>query len=332
MLKEEEISYLDILRSYADVNPPTSTINLPDKLSEIKFKATVSPSDADYAIDQAENNILEPKIESKKRKTRPKTVILSNQTNDYTIDKETAVYGFDYTSKEEDDSRFLRKLAKLNQIANTKGNLLPEQIDVLRYIDNLSPKSAPAWYKSSLELIAETSLRYPRQPALYRSYLKQFMREPLDAIERPCSHPYCKSVEMGGFRCRELILPGQKDKPVIHGWCYICHLNETNKLYFQSLHNPDIVADKDDQVYSIHNFIVFTDRIGEYRLDKTIQGNVKGIFGPFPIFNVHNYMKVKVSERKYGWRESDSLLFRLPPKVSSPTQCYRINQQVQALE
>ena len=76
--------------------------------------------------------------------------------------------------------------------------------------------------------------------------------------------------------------------------------------------------------YCIHFFKVKTNKIGEYKLNKTIKGKSKhiGIYGPYPTFNVNNY-----TPKGNGVMEDESMLFRLPPNVSTPVVSCNITQQ-----
>ena len=320
-----EIFWLDILRSYTDGNGASSSpVVLPNELGG---EPVPPPSEDVYAIDQLENQTLPRAIIKRKRQTDPKpkrksTIFMEEGSFDHTVDQNLPVQGFEYTSVEEDNARFLRRLAKINQTSEAHGNLFPDQAEVLQYIESLRPEDAPSWYQKAIDGLAKASQRYPAQPVLCREYIKAYLRE-ARGDERPCNHPNCQSQEMGGFKCRELVLPGDKLRRGVRGWCYICHLYEANRLYWESLNTP-----AEGKIFSVHYFTVFTDRPGEYRLDKTIQGDggVSGIFGPFPIFNVHNYAKVSVGNGKHGWRECDTLLFRLPSETSGPTGFFPTTQ------
>jgi hypothetical protein len=324
----------DILSSYAPGKAGASKADFPPSL-DTSDAMEIPPVTEDVSIvDQLENDTLPRAVMDKKRKrdepakkSRSRTIIVDDVDINFEIDPALPVHGFEYTSKEEDDARFLRKLAKISLTSQQHGNLLPDQREALRYIDQLTAAEQPPWYEHSLRQLSEAKLQYPAQPVLSRTYLKHYLRQ-AHGDERECNRPNCKSLEMGGFRCRELLMPGDFH-PAVCGWCYICHLYEAARLFAESLNMP---SDEGGHVYAIHSFTVFTDQLGEYRLDRTIQGEdgVPGIFGPFPLFNVHNYVKVRNVHGQYGWRESDSLVFQEPSKVLPPNGFSRTTQRATA--
>lgn len=334
-----QIGWLEIFSSYAPGKPGAKCKLPPDLSSDDGEFTAPTPTKDIYIVDQIENEELDKKVLKRKRKEakkppapRKRTVILDDVSLNYQVDENLPIHGFEYTSKEEDNARFLRKLATISMVSEKHGNRIPPQVQVLRYIDNLTPEAGPEWYENALKQLADTSTRYPAQPVLSRKYLANFLREPRDK-ERECVHPNCKSVEMGGFRCRELLMPRELDlHPTIRGWCYICHLYESNRLYWENRNPPPNKNKKGVQVFCVHFFTVFTDTIGEYRLDKTIRGDedTTGVFGPFPIFNVNNYVKIGVGGGKCGWKENDALVFRLTSKVSAQSGSSPITQRGEA--
>jgi hypothetical protein len=90
--------------------------------------------------------------------------------------------------------------------------------------------------------------------------------------------------------------------PELVGWCVMCHLCVTNELYyaaFNRLHEKtqhDGTPDQriEQQLHRIHHFAVVVDTIGEYKLCQTLAGHTRimGLFGFFPVYNVHNYVSV----------------------------------------
>jgi len=320
-------------------NPPKD--QLPDDLDDLVPVKREREDNTTYILNQLEERVYEKSpIVLKKRKKPPEkkqpersTVIFEPVTNNYVREEnnELDISPFDTLTedmKTEEDVDFLEKMEQLNRANKKFGNILPDQEEVLRFIENLQVEKQPVWFHKVHDDLADTGRKYPQMPVLSRVWLKNFMRAPKQG-ERECSHPNCKSMEMGGFRCRELLLPSDTGDSLEQKWCYICHLNETNRLYWQCLNTEwqDIDISKP---FTIHYFIVATDRVGEYRLSKTIQGDslVRGIYGPFPIFNVNNYIKDEVENGVWGWRESDSLVFRPAQKASVPTKfCQSTKQQ-----
>lgn len=238
----------------------------------------------------------------RKRKERPSSQPL-NSLQDYALD-----------AKGQQDVVFARRLEESGKSAVVKN--LPPLTEVLSYIAKLEKQ--PAWFLQSQESIVNSNaLTYPDMDVLTRDYIHDFLREPLNAQEVLCNRPQCESERLGGFRIRALYTPSQK----LHNWCYLCHLFYTNRLYFESLNRKN-----DNKVFCIHYFCVRVDEPGEYRLDMTLQGekNVEGLYGPFPIYNCHNYTPTTY-RRVRGWAESDVMVFRLsqaaPPLNRIESSC-----------
>jgi hypothetical protein len=157
---------------------------------------------------------------------------------------------------------------------------------------------------------------------LTRGYIQEYLRAPfVKDEEQPCQNHQCESERRGGFRLRMLNLKNNY-------WCYLCHLYHTNRLYVESLNRKQDT----DRVYQIHFFMVQVDVPGEYRLDRTLIGekDVRGLFGPFPVYNVNNYIQITYPNGCKGWQESDSMVFRLPqtvlPPSSNQTECCSTTQ------
>jgi hypothetical protein len=231
-----------------------------------------------------------PKVSRRrKRKERPSSQPL-NSLQDYALD-----------AQGQQDVVFARRLEESGKSATAKN--LPPLTEVLSYIAKMDKQ--PAWFLQSQESIVNSNaLTYPDMDVLTRDYIRDFLREPLNPQEPLCNHPQCESERLGGFRLRALYTPGQK----MHNWCYLCHLFYTNRLYFESLNRKE----DNGKVFCLHYFCVRVDEPGEYRLDMTLQGekNVEGLYGPFPIYNCHNYTQTTYG-RVRGWAESDVLVFRL---------------------
>jgi ubiquitin len=205
------------------------------------------------------------------------------------------------------DAMFIRRLQETGRVSAP--NKLPAMVDVLNYIAQIP--NQPLWFKASQHAIINSkSLKFPTMDVLTRAFIMKHMRTPM-GNELPCQNNICESERLGGFRIRILDI---KD----NYWCYLCHLSYTNHLYVESLNRKQDT----DRVYQIHYFMVQVDVPGEYRLDKTLIGekDVRGLFGPFPVYNVNNYTQIVTSEGCKGWQESDCMVFRLPQTVPSQTE------------
>lgn len=202
--------------------------------------------------------------------------------------------------KGQQDVVFSRRLEESGKTSTAKH--LPPMTEVLSYIAKLEKQ--PLWFMKSQESIVNSNaLKFPEMDVLTRENIHgNFMREPLDSSEPLCSNTVCESERLGGFRIRALLT----SQP-LNNWCYLCHLFYTNRLYFESLNRSTT-----NQVYQIHHFCVRVDEPGEYRLDMTLMGekNAEGIFGPFPLYNCHNYTPTTFG-RVRGWAEDDVMVFRL---------------------
>lgn len=205
-------------------------------------------------------------------------------------------------AKDQRDVIFIRRLEETGRLGDAYASTLPPMQKVWAYIAEL--KEQPLWYKASQEsIINSKTLKFPLLDVLTRDYIMGYMRTPIKSQgEVECNNPSCESERMGKFKIRALPVAGST-------WCYLCHLYYTNRLYFESLNRK-----RDDaHVFQIHHFMVQVDIEGEYRLDKTLMGdkNVQGIFGPFPLYNCHNYVPTDLKNGCKGWIESDVMVFRL---------------------
>ena len=209
-------------------------------------------------------------------------------------------------AKDQRDVIFIRRLEETGRLANAYVRELPPMREVLGYIATLKEK--PLWYKTSQEsIINSKTLKFPDMDVLTRDYIMSFMRTAIKGQgEVECNNPNCESERLGKFRIRQLPVNGST-------WCYLCHLYYTNRLYLESFNRKT----DDAYVFQIHHFMVQVDVEGEYRLDKTLMGdkNVRGIFGPFPLYNCHNYSPTELKNGCKGWIESDSMVFRLSQTV-----------------
>lgn len=220
----------------------------------------------------------------------------------------------DYSMSKQDqrDAVFLRRLEEASPAGSVQVHKLPPIRSVLAYITQLNDEEQPAWFKShQAAIINSQNMQFPQMDVLTREYLGEFMRQPMRS-ERACGKVQCESESMGGFRCRELVLPSDTDVSVHAGWCVFCHFYETNKKYAENLSRK---KDKDpmDLIHPIHVFIVQVDVDGEYRLDKTLMGDVDciGVYGPFPVYNRNNYVQAELPSGLKCWKESDEMVFRL---------------------
>lgn len=223
-----------------------------------------------------------------------------------------------------EDQIFIHRLKNNSMLADPSVGPLPPMVDVLSYVSKLEASVRPPWFATSLNTIVTNGKKYPKLDVLTRAYIAPFLVQ-CSGDQRPCGQPVCQSEQMGGFRCRELILPDQLASSVvqIQGMCYLCHLAHTNTLFWNALSNSKTIDER--EVFCIHRFIVQVNVEGEYRLDKTLmmsdeKPSYVGLFGPFPVFNVNNYKKVQLNNSTlYAWRESDTMVFRQSPEQTEST-------------
>lgn len=215
------------------------------------------------------------------------------------------------------DVVFLRRMEASGRLYDSEVRKLPPMQEVLSYIAQLPER--PLWFKSCQEGIVNSgTMTFPDVPVLTRDYIRDFMRTSKSPSEVVCSNPKCESERLGGFRIRALIVPGQE----LNYWCYLCHLFYTNRLYFESLNRK---TDPRKNFVQIHHFMVRVDQPGEYRLEMTLSGekDVRGLFGPFPLYNCHHYTPKEMGPGCRGWAESDIMVFRLsqtaPPSNRPPS-------------
>ena len=232
-----------------------------------------------------------------------------------------------------------------------------DSLDILKYIGQLTDDAQPPWFISSQNAIIEADLEFPSIVAIHRSHLLSFMEEcePNNPRHRPCSRGHeCESFRLSehrapgqGFVCRELLMPIKWSKiksvskshaaehlPGYVGWCVLCHLANTTRIYLENYNrvykrgaDTENRPLEDGQCHMIHNFIVYVDIQGEYRLDRTLLGDTQpmGIFGPYPIYSPLNYEpSTRTRNDRKCWLENENLVFRLPPVdlrqvESSPT-------------
>ena len=239
-------------------------------------------------------------------KKRPTTKMLAVKK---TVDK-----------KEEYENKFFRKL---DFIASQppQSNILTQQEKIFSHLHELEASKQPKWFNTSYNRLNEENKPMPVFPVLCHDYIINYLREPDSSKqERCCNKSECISETMGGFRCKELLLPGVGRQPEVHGWCYLCHIYETTRLAFAQLgKDRDVLTN----VYApvIHTFIVQTDEIGEYKRSKMIEvADVVGLYGFVPLFNANNYTKKGRCPGKYYYIESDAMVFRSAQEVSKQSK------------
>jgi len=222
-----------------------------------------------------------------------------------------------------EDKIFIDRLTNNSVLADPSIGDLPPMTEVLSYVSRMEDNERPPWFISSRNTVISDGKNYPKLDVLTRAYIAPFLVQ-CSANERPCcvAPGQCQSEKMGGFRCRELLLPDQLGSPdAIHmqGMCYLCHLANTNALYLEAFNGKGF---PEKQVYSIQHFMVQVNIEGEYRLDKTLMGDETfyGIFGPFPVFNVNNYKKIQLNNSTlFAWCESDTMVFHQSPATVEST-------------
>ncbi len=211
-----------------------------------------------------------------------------------------SLHDYALDAKDERDVIYIRRLEESGRLADSYIRQLPPMKEVLAYIAKLPTQ--PLWYKASQNSIVNTkSMRFPEIPVLTRAYIMNFMRTPIkNQGELECANQVCESERMGGFRLRQLTIDGSK-------WCVLCHLCYSNRLYFESLNRKT----DDSNVYQIHHFMVQVEIEGEYLMSKTLMGDVqvRGLFGPYLIYNVGNYAQTTFKNGCKGWIESPSLVY-----------------------
>lgn len=204
---------------------------------------------------------------------------------------------------------------------------------------NLTFQKTPVLRRSVLV----TFLRAPDPAVPYERPCINLDREPYmhETLVRCIGHRISEA-KLGperAFRPRELLFNDQSLKinaamaaqqdpckylPDPPEMCYMCHIWLTTEAALSQTHNADIRDRKDMTVAAaeveatkkpriLNKFMVDVGKVGEYDVRKM---NVSlWIWGPFPLWNVRNYIPLRVTSggtALWGFEESDDLLFRLP--------------------
>lgn len=294
---EEEKNFLKFFSVCRPNEIPKSSSGLPPPSISKEVSKVLALSEAEPVPKKAKNKA------PKKPKAPPASYQIST-IQDYSMD-----------IHKQRDHMFMKRLQETGRIADANVRKLPAMVDVLNFISKIP--NQPLWFKASQHAIVNAkTLKFPDMDVLTRAFIREYMRVPLDKEEQACQNQTCESEVRHGFRLRVL---GIKN----NYWCFLCHLFHTNRLFLESLNRKQDT----DRVYQIHFFMVQVEIPGEYRLDQTLIGDkdVRGLFGPFPIYNVNNYHPVTFPNGCKGLEESDKMVFRLPqtaPRPSSnPTEC-----------
>lgn len=228
----------------------------------------------------------------------------------------TSLATYSMTRQDQKDAAFMKRLEDTRRAGNNQVYDLPPMRSVLSYVAQLNDNNQPLWFKSHQSAIINSqNLQFPRMDVLTREYIIFFMQAPRGS-ERPCGKQQCESERLGGFRCKELLLPSVTDSLPIPNWCIMCQYYQTNQLYAMNLSRKK-ERDQKDLLHPIHTFMVKVDVEGEYRLDRTLLGDVDciGVYGPFPVYNCNNYVAGETKEGTKCWHESDDMVFRLTRAV-----------------
>jgi len=225
---------------------------------------------------------------------------------------------------ESDDRIYVDRLKKKKKLADPKVSELPPAVDAFKYVSQLVDK--PPWFIQAQKVLLENYKDAPELISLTREYIQPYLIEYKPGTKySPCASPpgMCESELQGEFRCRALLFPNQIAMKDRIGYCYLCHLYKTNRLYIEARDRAVEMSEKD--LFCIHSFIVHVNVPGEYKLDKMLPGLVtgkEGLYGPFPAYNRNNYRVVtRSTDGLRQWVESDELVFRLPQVASPLIEC-----------
>jgi hypothetical protein len=210
------------------------------------------------------------------------------------------------------DVIFIKRLEETERITDRQIRALPPPRATLAFTADLAVR--PPWINQAQDdVINSYGMKFPLVQSLTREYIIQFRRAP-GKNEFACINEVCECQMVHGFRARALItdlaIP-ERTPPNI--WCELCHLAFSNSMYLQ-VRNGKVPEDK---IIQIHAYQVYVNVPGEYRQDQMLtgEGDVKGVFGNFPVYNVGNYEKYKLPSGLWGYRESDHMVFRLPQAI-----------------
>jgi hypothetical protein len=250
-------------------------------------------------------------------------------------------------AKDEQAALFFKKLDQHGRMTDDIIGAIPMHTETLAYVAQFENRGKALWFEASQkDIVNRGKGKWPKVPEVTREYVMKFAREvdPNVQWERPCSHAFCETNRLFGWKGREFILPSEmikimtaitNNKPVplsnIVGWCVLCHYSTTNTLYFKAL---DRIAEKKQkkgakdkktmaQLIRIHHFSFSVDRIGEYKLSQCLVGDTEpmGLYGCFPFYNCNHYnaSKAIIHRNNAGttmpvtlrvWKESDYMVFQ----------------------
>ena len=250
-----------------------------------------------------------------------------------------------YNLKDDRDQLYFTHLSSDPCIPETSISSMPRYTEILRYVETLD--GAPSFYDQVTQMVVNTDgASFPQLEVINRTYIQQFLRAPnkLDKSERPCGSPQCESLRLSslllekfpkmrgfglqkGFKCRELILPDtyvkvlrdkdqnpKKHLTMMPNPCFLCHLHYTNRAYWLRKSKRSETSTKDAATMIIHRFVVPVNIPGEYKIENMLIGDDEpmGIIGPFPHYNVNNYIPYLNSDGICAWKEDDNLVFWQP--------------------
>lgn len=267
---------------------------------------------------------------------------------------------YEFPDNDPQNQELHKRMEQLNEVRE------PVSIEsTLKYVFSLEDKRHGRFFEASQQRLIHAGIKkWEKIPVWSRAAMRPFWREcdPHIKWERPCSRADCESVRAHGFRCREfysdaaewaaVVSSHGKSLPVNIGWCLPCHYLVSGRLFLSALNRflKDPEAKDMQQIYRVHDFAVQVDVVGEYKLSCTliehdlprdIYAKLKGrqlpfvgMFGLFPIYNVHNYVAVKTPVSRgtmvNALRESDAVVFQEAQPVSDAIESCPITPGDQA--
>jgi hypothetical protein len=260
-----------------------------------------------------------------------------------------------YKLRDDRDELYFQHLNSDPCIPEASISSMPRYTEILKYVKTLD--DAPPFYDQIVQMVVNTDgATFPQLEVINRAYIQQFLRAPskLDKSERPCGSAQCESLRLSslllekfpkmrgfglqrGFKCRELILPDtyvkvirdkaenpQKHLSMMPNLCYLCHLHYTNRAYWLRRSKRGDTSAEEAATMIIHRFVVPVNIPGEYKIENMLIGDDEpmGIIGPFPHYNVNNYLPYVNSEGVCAWREDSSLVFWPPEQQQQRIETY----------